>query len=980
MNKHVDIHYILEDAALASAVDEEFFFYQETTKIKEYWGCASTKALPKKISLHNLLTFTARPVLDNGDDLPEADLAVIPRRGPGFFDFDNKEDPAEAVAEAQQAHRAFVDEYGVDPRGLTFYVSGSKGAGLIADSRCFGERYREGHANIADFLKTIAASLHARFPTLDLGIYNKKKGRLNRRLNAKRENGNFRALIHSADLDLSPYDLLDKTRTAGPRLEYPAEVNVSAKLEALYVEFLSGASSRVKITAPSSPRANGETRAPTPSPESPLRCIQELNSCEPERISQEKNYHDLTYLGARQLHHVNEGDAALGLAPFIRNWRSGSYGREEERLDHFLVQHRAVSTEGSGRACEAMRKSLPKLNCAGCYHFSDVIEAMGTSLAFRDGILNMESYNAKGKLIETFLANFHPSLEVVQSVVSSDNTKRPSQLTFKISIADGRTFSFEIASEDLQRKDVVLSKISGASDGQAQISAVFWNYVIAFATARPAKKAITKYTTTGFHGRNVFITDTVKIEKGLISQALHPLLAVEDVAFAKRISFSVITEEDLKWLLMEWLPKILRMGGRGQVSLIHGLYAGTIVDGFLDVLHRFFMTITGGSGIGKSALVRATYSLFCNSYKENALVTAAATAMSIEAQGYRMKDLPFPIDDVKQANISNMNQFRRVCQNACDASGRGRLSADAVLQNTMHVRGRLFLNGEDSILGNEPSLAGRSLELPAEKVEDFSRVVEFLQQHQEAVRGIIPHFIAHLQRQSDVPALKARYGAIRSSVEAKLIKGENRERVVQSISSVYFGLSFFYGWIRDLAPELSDLISAELQTARELLLVLGNGQIKTASEMVPANAYLTAVRETLSSGRAMLSPLNCDGDPYGTSENKTIIGFQDPDDEVIFLLPGVSLAAAKDIYLRAGTTLDFSLKAIGQSLRAGDHIEKANQEKNTYKLRLKETTVDTWALRRSSVFPEAMRLPRYVPKDDENNIVDMFDSNKSTKG
>ena len=137
--------------------------------------------------------------------------APEPNRKGGFkLDFDGPN----AVQDARDLAMVHLpDLYGANPYGLRFFMSGQKGVHIEAPAEYFGAT--DGDPLLPKIHKRIAAELKTAFdlPTLDMGIYNMKKGRMWRIPNVKRGNGRYKVPLTLEEFrDLPEADLIELTR------------------------------------------------------------------------------------------------------------------------------------------------------------------------------------------------------------------------------------------------------------------------------------------------------------------------------------------------------------------------------------------------------------------------------------------------------------------------------------------------------------------------------------------------------------------------------------------------------------------------------------------------------------------------------------------------------------------------------------------------------------------------------------------------
>ena len=179
-----------------------------TTEQKGPWKCiADTPEAREQAIQHGAMFFTntslSRPWENSGTPEPR-------RRGDFCVDFDG---PG-AIQNARDLFLVHLpDLYGADPYECRFFMSGQKGVHVEVPSVCFGAA--DGDPLLPKVYKRIAAELKAMFnlDTLDMAVYNMKRGRMWRLPNVKRSNGRYKAPLTLEEFrDLAESDLVELTK------------------------------------------------------------------------------------------------------------------------------------------------------------------------------------------------------------------------------------------------------------------------------------------------------------------------------------------------------------------------------------------------------------------------------------------------------------------------------------------------------------------------------------------------------------------------------------------------------------------------------------------------------------------------------------------------------------------------------------------------------------------------------------------------
>lgn len=176
------------------------------------------------------MTFSHEPKAGSPDPIRYGDLPL---------DFDHKDDPARAVADALYFIKGLIC-LGVDSRTLRIYLSGKKGVHVIVPAICYGDV--EGDALLPrihrEFISIILQVIGGKIGTLDRTIYDMGQGRLLRRENVRRSNDRYKVPVTYEEMKTLPYSELemltfDKRVLDGTECVMPA---LAPKLAELFQE------------------------------------------------------------------------------------------------------------------------------------------------------------------------------------------------------------------------------------------------------------------------------------------------------------------------------------------------------------------------------------------------------------------------------------------------------------------------------------------------------------------------------------------------------------------------------------------------------------------------------------------------------------------------------------------------------------------------------------------------------------------------
>ena len=160
-----------------------------------------------------------------------------PHRWGNFpLDFDCKDNPENALRDIRSLCLVHLPEFfGVDPYGIEFYASGSKGFHAIISAKLFDAQ--DGDPYLPLSFKRIAADWKQKcdLPTLDLSLYNMKRGKMFRVANVKRSNGRYKVPLALEEVrDLSIDDLLKLSEAPREIESVEADICESEELGNLY--------------------------------------------------------------------------------------------------------------------------------------------------------------------------------------------------------------------------------------------------------------------------------------------------------------------------------------------------------------------------------------------------------------------------------------------------------------------------------------------------------------------------------------------------------------------------------------------------------------------------------------------------------------------------------------------------------------------------------------------------------------------------
>jgi len=140
-------------------------------------------------------------------------------------DFDDEENPANALQDVRKLMIGLQEQYDIDPDAVRWFASGGKGLHAEVPAEIIGMAAGDQYLPLK--YEAVAKDLKSRFnlDTLDDGIYNMKKGRMWRLPNVKRENGCHKIPLTPDEINRLSMDEITEL-TKSPRTIDAVEVDI----------------------------------------------------------------------------------------------------------------------------------------------------------------------------------------------------------------------------------------------------------------------------------------------------------------------------------------------------------------------------------------------------------------------------------------------------------------------------------------------------------------------------------------------------------------------------------------------------------------------------------------------------------------------------------------------------------------------------------------------------------------------------------
>lgn len=926
MLKYRDAFYDIADPASAKNFLPTYLFYQYTHEKRGEWVFTSTHDLKdKEICKHSHLVFK-NPFQEQYSDTWANSQERI---GPFYIDFDCKENPAKAISELQHLAKSLL-ELGVDPAGVHCFASGSKGAYLFLDSRLFGETYMAGHTNLTHIQGLIAKRLMSSYSTVDYSVYGAmKKGRLVRTSNIQRDNGRYRAKISTIDFTkLSTEEILARTNAPGESIVYPQNLEVSTYLENLYKEALE----EFKLTPSVHAKArieNGDIHPDKP------RCLTAFDAMEYLNGNPDFRFNDWSYLVSSLV--SEDQDPIASVRKYLENAPSQTYSTLDEKTKHFYEQLEDVrSSVSSTPYCDALRRNLPSAPCEGCKYFQKHIHDMGQSFVMENNGFYKKS-NSRDQEKSHIISNAAALLESKQTIYDLSRHIQNLNYSFRIYV-DGIAFTYSISNTDLQDNEKIVMDLTRLSDGRIRFNPNEKKpaaLLLQVARANsPMKSAPPIYTKVGFVNENKYVFTNATVEDGKITFFDRSSLDAPLNSKIHNYFWRDISKERLSFVLKEYFKNLFLIHSQDVVLPTISFALTPFTNYLTGHKKRSYLQIRGLTGDSKTTLAIAVLSFWGCFSGPDSFLTAASTANSIQAEAASFGAVLILIDDIKLGHIPNVAELKKVFQNYADCVGKGRLNSNATSNNTAAIDGSLMTTGEDDIFGNEASQKGRGLELPIENCKKNFDAVMNLTKYASEINGILPHFMAYLQR-LELNLLKSDFVEKMKFFEQQITVGENKERIQTTLAIQEVSFNHFMNWAESELNWSKEATDEYREQHVKALISKGKQQALESQKTLCSLQFLDELKGLIASERARIKVPGYHSD-ITQSERGTTIGELFADHEAtghIYLIPGISIQLVKEAVEKQGSSFPFSLKAVAQGLKRLNLLKVHDQDKLTKRRR-----------------------------------------------
>ena len=274
-------------------------------------------------------------------------------------DFDS-EDPEKALNDMRTLCLTHLpDMYGLDPYAIEFYCSGSKGFHAVIPCECFGSE--AGDVYLPLIYKKVASLFKETFglETLDLSLYNMKKGKMFRLPNVKRSNGRYKVPLTLEEVrDLSFQELWELSKE--PRQVDRVDTDTDCELSDLYGQMKKEVYSEIQEHGQAEP-FKGEVKGVLP-------CVQHILEERPGNDNVNFNKLAMVLINYYQMINASKEDAWASVSGFLKHYEhSATYDTNEKRVAHWRSQWSYLKDNDDYYfSCAFMKSLLPGFDCSAC--------------------------------------------------------------------------------------------------------------------------------------------------------------------------------------------------------------------------------------------------------------------------------------------------------------------------------------------------------------------------------------------------------------------------------------------------------------------------------------------------------------------------------------------------------------------------------------------------------------------------------------
>ena len=328
-------HFVLRLAVRVRAYVEYPVYWKEEPKARKWKPIEDTPearqtAINKKAMFFTWMKFSKPYNESEPEPIRTGDLPL---------DFDDQAHPENALKDLRALCLVHLPEYGIDPYEIDYFLSGGKGFHAIIPDKCLGST--DGHTHLPLIYKKMVSEWAVTFTlkTIDMSLYDMKRGKMFRIENVKRNNGKHKVPLTLEEVRDLPYSELlalgDAPRSIDPVVDADDLVEVEDLADALTSarEYVETEQKQQTTAEPYTENEISNLSAKIPP------CVKYLIAKMPGGSGFPKINFNKLVLNLTKYCHIAGLDYqnALGLTePFLRNYpHSGTYTTFDQRLNHF---------------------------------------------------------------------------------------------------------------------------------------------------------------------------------------------------------------------------------------------------------------------------------------------------------------------------------------------------------------------------------------------------------------------------------------------------------------------------------------------------------------------------------------------------------------------------------------------------------------------------------------------------------------------
>jgi len=439
------------------------------------------------------------------------------------------------------------------------------------------------------------------------------------------------------------------------------------------------------------------------------------------------------------------------------------------------------------------------------------------------------------------------------------------------------------------------------------------------------------------------------------------VIDLSEMEYAKSLDLVRLDPETLARVCRHILDDLFELNGHEVTFTLAG---HAFISPFLSKLdhspncssERYILWITGITGASKSFLAMRFANFFGNFAEGHSVNSWTSTPYQIQKVGHYFADCLYLVDDFKLKNIqARHEQVVQILQNYADGRGRGRLNSDASVKQTYTIRGNLLVTGED-VPDNEASNLARMIIVGVNtRRKDAVRGRACLK-NQHLYRGVTAAFIHHvLSRPGWFDDLVARIDAATDMFHEGVEDVANGLRIARNFGLNKTGFDLFVDFLQGIGVVDEAMAAALIAEHIDNLFGLRDEHTRSVVSEQANNVFLDTLTDMLHSGRVVLhSPENkiwrgmelVELEPH---EVRGVVGFMRRDDEHAYIYPKIALAEIQKVLRDAGSTLGFTIKAIGKQLAEEGFLFDCENGRASTTVRHNGRTHRVWKIRKADL-------------------------------